>query len=157
MNKILTSIAVMACAFGGFGCQQPESIQLTDAQRSATNAWTVRSYLEQQSANAVVTEGTIYPHHFLTGTAKLNDLGQRSVRQIASHGVPDAGRINIRRGSETPQLYRDRIETIKQVLAQTGFQTEVTVDDLTGGAGMASEHVLIVLDKQDPVWHTHAK
>ena len=52
--------------------------------------------------NAIITQHTLYPYHFVTDGEELNELGQRDLMVLARHFKEHPGVLNIRQGDGTP-------------------------------------------------------
>jgi len=101
--------------------------------------------------NAIITQHTIYPYHFVTDGEELNELGQRDLAVLAGHFAENAGTLNVRRGQTPAALYEARVARVTESLKQAGVDTaRLSVsDEMPGGTGMSSERVVTIL-KQAP-------
>ena len=97
--------------------------------------------------NAIVTQHTLYPYHFVAGTAQLNDLGQRDLSVLTDHFLKAGGDLNVHRGGATQTLYDARVKTVLESLAAAGVASGAVAvkDGLPGGEGMTSERVIVIL------------
>jgi hypothetical protein len=97
--------------------------------------------------NALITQHTLYPYHFVTDGEALNDLGRRDLGVLAGHYAEHPGVLNIRRDQTPEELYNARVVHVLAALKEAGVQTErVSVsDDMPGGSGMPSEQVVTIL------------
>ncbi len=124
---LLTSAVVLA------GCQSPrqQTGEWTNNDRAATNAWLMRTYFDDQVTNGIVTQHTIYPHHFVDGTAKLTERGRRDLAVLAGYFAENEGGVLIMPHGRTPQeLYEQRVEAVRVALAGGGVEPSlVTIDD----------------------------
>lgn len=93
--------------------------------------------------NAIVTQHTLYPYHFIQNSDQLNDLGQRDLAVLAKHFRKYPGPLSIRRGDTSAELYDARVAQAMEKLRQAGVRTDLVQvsDGMPGGTGMASEHV----------------
>jgi hypothetical protein len=100
--------------------------------------------------NAIITQHTLYPYHFVTDGEKLNDLGQGDFAVLAKHFKEHPGLLNIRRGEASDALYEARVASVMAGLKETGVETSrVSVSDaMPGGTGMPSERVVTILQKE---------
>jgi hypothetical protein len=100
--------------------------------------------------NAIITQHTLYPYHFVPDGEKLNDLGQRDFAVLAKHFMEHPGVLNIRRGETNTQLYEARVAHVMSRLKETGVETSrVSVSDgMPGGPGMPSERVVTILQQE---------
>lgn len=153
--RILIAIAIGGLIAAATGCQNKESyVPVSTEQRSASNAWTVNDLFEQQTHGAIVRQHTVYPYHFISQSADLNDLGQRDLEVLAKHFKENPGNLNVRRGRTSDDLYDARVATVLAALAEAGVDNESmrVADNMAGGDGMDSREVLLILyapDDQD--------
>jgi len=100
--------------------------------------------------NAIITQHTLYPYHFVTDGEKLNDLGQRDFAVLARHFTEHPGILNIRRAETGAELYDARVAHVLGTLKEAGVETNrVSVSDgMPGGSGMPSERVVTILQKE---------
>jgi hypothetical protein len=97
--------------------------------------------------NAIVSQHTLYPYHFVAGSAELNELGARDLNVLVAHFLTAGGDLNVHRGETPEPLYESRVKTVLERLAAAGVvSSSVAVKDgLPGGEGLASERVLVIL------------
>lgn len=97
--------------------------------------------------NAIITQHTLYPYHFVMDGEKLNDLGQRDFGVLAKHFTEHPGLLNVRRGEAGDALYEARVASVMAGLKEAGVETSrVSVSDaMPGGTGMPSERVVTIL------------
>ncbi len=100
--------------------------------------------------NAIITQHTLYPYHFVTGGEQLNDLGQRDFAVLAKYFTEHPGVLNIGRGDTSAELYNARLAYVAGRLKEAGVEkNRVTVtDDMPGGPGMPSGRVVTILEKE---------
>jgi hypothetical protein len=103
-----------------------------------------------QVENAIITQHTLYPYHFVTDGAKLNDLGQRDLGVLAQHYKEHPGLLNIRRGEASDALYEARVASVMAGLKEAGVEMSrmSASDTMPGGTGMPSERVVTILQKE---------
>jgi hypothetical protein len=133
------------------GCQQDNPALTPD--RSPAHAWMINSYLDDSTSQAVITQHTLLPYHFVDDSARLNELGQHDLEVLAQHFQDSPGTLNVRQGDASQELYLARVATVRDALAQAGVPTArmVLTDGLPGGEGVTCERVLEILaqEKQD--------
>lgn len=97
--------------------------------------------------NAIITQHTLYPYHFVPNGEELNELGQRDLQVLAHHFRDRAGGLSVRRGETAAELYEARITHVIGVLKDSGVDTSrIQVSDaMPGGSGMPSERVVTIL------------
>ncbi len=161
MKKLKTTWAWAATGalFVAMGCETPESNLMIDGpEASSMNKWMVESYLRRQEENALTRQHTIYPYHFIEGSAQFNDLGHRDIAVLAGHIKKYPGMmINVRHRGQTGQLMEARVDAIKAAMTEAGLTVDLVSDGTPGGEGMASQYVLSVWSEEDPVWQTFNK
>ncbi|MEX0655100.1 MAG: hypothetical protein WD534_03965 [Phycisphaeraceae bacterium] len=135
------------------GCHQQPHVQPLGSDRyGAANETMMRMTFDQQVQNAIVTERTVYPHHFAADSPRLNALGQRQVAVLAAafRDRPAEGlsRMNLSRGEAPDALYRARVQQVHAALAQHGVEPgriEI-VDEVPGGSGIEAERAADALE-----------
>jgi len=127
------------------GCQEGMEENPND---HLINSQLIKSYNDIAMQNAILSQHTLFPYHFVTNGAELNDLGQRDLAALTSHFIKHAGHLNIRRHNTTADLYEARINLVHARLQEAGIDMErVSIsDDMPGGSGITSERVLIILE-----------
>ena len=100
--------------------------------------------------NAIVSQHTLYPYHFVAGTGELNDLGARDLNVLTDHFLKAGGDLNVRRGGASQAVYDARVKTVLEKLAAAGVQSGAVAvkDGLPGGEGLASESVIVILKEK---------
>ena len=130
------------------GCQ--ESVE-ESPDKHLINSQLINSYHDIAMQNAIVSEHTLYPYHFVKNGAELNEIGQRDLAVLTKHFMQYPGKLNIRRHNSPAELYEARVKLVREGLQQAGIDMErISIsDDMPGGAGMASERILIILEEAD--------
>ncbi len=120
------------------GCQSDNN-----ADDGEQNSMMIKFAQDQNVRNGIVSQRTVYPYHFEPGTAAFTDLGDRAVEMLAGayRGVPVE--INVIRGDASPDLYRLRVQAVRQKLLDAGLNASALTlsDGLPGGPGIPSEYV----------------
>ncbi len=100
--------------------------------------------------NAIITQHTLYPYHFVTDGEKLNDLGLKDFAVLAKHFTEHPGILNIRRAETSTELYEARVAYVMNKLKEAGVETNrVSVSDgMPGGPGMPAERVVTILQRE---------
>jgi hypothetical protein len=144
-----TSGVVAICLVCGLmtGCEE-------DARTAADKHFDkemVRTLNNVGVENAIITQHTLYPYHFVPDGEKLNGLGQRDFAVLARHFGEHPGQLNVRRGEGTsPELYKARVAYVTDRLNEAGIEpgrVKVT-DGMPGGPGTTSERVVTILQKE---------
>jgi hypothetical protein len=102
-----------------------------------------------QVENAIITQHTLYPYHFVTDGAALNDLGQRDLMVLARHYKEQPGVLNVRQGETRAELYNARVAQVQSRLKEAGVDvSRITISDgMPGGPGMRSEAIVTTTPK----------
>lgn len=147
MKLSMITMMVLFC-ISMIGCQ--ESVE-ESPDKHLINSQLINSYNDIAMHNAIVSEHTLYPYHFVKNGAELNELGQWDLAVLTKHFMQYAGKLNIRRQNTPAELYEARVKLVREGLQQAGIDMErISIsDDMPGGAGMASERILIILEKAD--------
>lgn len=142
---LLTAAATVAMMAA---CEAP---QTQAPERSAANAWVMRQYSTIARDNAIIAQHTLYPYHFVQHSADLNELGLHDVGVLAGHFKTAQGVLNVRRGQEADDLYRQRIEAVADAMEDAGLERQRIhmSDGLPGGDGIASRDILRILAQQE--------
>lgn len=129
------------------GCQ--ENME-ESPNNNLINSQLVRSYNDIAMQNAIVSQHTLFPYHFVANGAELNELGQRDIAALTSHFIKYPGRLNIRRHNTTADIYEARINMVHGRLQEAGIDMErISIsDEMPGGSGVTSERVLIILEQE---------
>ncbi len=139
---------VAICLVGGLlsGCEEDAR---TAADRRLDQEL-VRTLNNIGVENAIITQHTLYPYHFVVDGEKLNDLGQRDFAVLARHFTEHPGLLNIRQGEGiSADLYKARVAFVTSRLKDAGIDpARVSISDgIPGGPGVPSEQVVTILRK----------
>jgi hypothetical protein len=128
------------------GCEEQ---QAADRAESKLDTELVNTVNNLQIENALVTQHTLYPYHFVTDGAALNDLGQRDLAVLARHYKEHPGVLNVRQGPAGAELYSQRVAQVQSRLKEAGVDVDqMTIfDGLPGGRGMPSEEIVTTKPK----------
>ena len=113
------------------------------------NSQLVRSYNDIAMQNAIVSQHTLFPYHFVTNGAELNELGQRDLAVLTSHFIKYPGKLNIRRHNTNADIYEARVNLVHARLQEAGIDMErIRIsDNMPGGSGITSERILTILEQ----------
>jgi hypothetical protein len=140
--------AVILClALGVAACRSTSYDQAGPV--GVRNMWASEHIREASLRQAILTQSTLHPYHFVVGAAELNELGWRDMEVLAAHFVAHGGTLSVRRGGVDEELYGARLKRVETALAAVGVEpgrVRVT-DTLPGGNGITSERMLEVLEK----------
>jgi len=146
LNNSMTTMTVLFCILT-IGCE--ESVE-QGPDKHLVNNWLINSYSDTAIENAIISQHTVFPYHFVKNAAQLNELGKRDVAVLAGHFMKYAGDLNIRRHDTPADLYEARVNAVVERLQEAGVDIERMniADGMPGGSGMASEKVLIILEDE---------
>ena len=115
------------------------------------NSQLIKTYNDIALENAIISQHTLYPYHFVQNGAELNELGKRDLMVLVNHFVKNAGHLNIRKIDISADLYEARVESVQEILQKAGLDMDrINIsDDMPGGAGLASESILVILARED--------
>ena len=133
-------------AFLPAGCEEEQAAR---ENRKNLDVELVNTVNNIQVENAIVTQHTLYPYHFVTDGPGLNDLGQRDLMVLARHYKEQPGALNVRRGETRAALYDARVAQVQKQLKEAGVNLDrMTISDgMPGGPGMPSETILTTTPK----------
>lgn len=140
------TVALLSVALGAVACRSNYDHQGPIGVR---NMWAADAIHKASLRQAILSQSTLYPYHFVHGGDDLNDLGWRDLEILAAHFVAHGGSLGVRRGDASVALYDARLEAVETALAATGVEPgRVRLSDRgPGGAGISSERMLEVLER----------
>ncbi|MHC4457655.1 MAG: hypothetical protein ACYS0I_11310 [Planctomycetota bacterium] len=146
--KVCTIIMMCFLAFLLVGCSETTEKKL---DMHLINSELINSYNDIALENAIITQHTLFPYHFVNNAAELNELGQRDMGVLTKNFLKNPGKLNIRRNDCSMELYRARVKFVLDVLKDAGIDAEqIRISDgMPGGAGMPSQQVLLILEDAD--------
>lgn len=129
------------------GCTEPQAVRQDGRNLDVELVKTLNNVAVE---NAIVTQHTIYPYHFVADAGELNELGQRDLTVLANHFKDHPGILNVHRGDAPEDLYNARVADVVSRLKATGVEmNRMSVSDgMPGGSGMTSERVITILQAQ---------
>lgn len=145
--KIYGAISIVVICFLLVGCNE---MQQNTQDTHAVNSELINSYYDMAMENAVVTQHTLYPYHFVKDGAELNELGAKDISVLAKYFLSHPGNLNIRRGECSDSIYQGRVNFVLNELKQAGVKTNqmVVADDMPAGSGMPTEKLVKILAKE---------
>jgi len=156
MPQVLVGLAAAGLLAGCAGQFNGDSRTPSDPQLNALDASSVRAIQDTAINNAIVNQHTLFPYHFVTGGATLNDLGKRDLGVLLAHcqslapTPPNAFAVSVRRGNADNGLYDARVAAVKSALKDGGLEDgrlQIT-DGLPGGPGITSDRAVQILAKE---------
>ena len=97
---------------------------------------------------AIISQHTLYPYHFVTGSAQLNGLGLRDLAVLVRHFGHSAGEVNLARGDVPDPLYQSRTQVVATELRTAGIAANrVSIVDggRPGGEGISGARLTKIL------------
>lgn len=148
--KLITILTMSCMCILIAGCA--EEVQ-KGPDKALINAELMNSFNDIAMQNAIISQHTLYPYHFVNNSAKLNELGQRDLDVLTKHFMENPGQLNIRRHDISSDLYDARVNLVLDQLKEAGIATEnISVSDgMPGGPGMPTERILIILEDSGKV------
>lgn len=127
------------------GCS--ENMQKSE-DTHALNSELIESYSDISIKNAIISQHTLFPYHFVNNSVQLNELGDNDLTILIEHFIKNPGRLNIRQGKVSNEIYQARTNLVLEKMRDAGIdKKKVNIsDDMSGGSGMSSENVLVVLE-----------
>jgi len=122
-----------------------------DMQKSqdthSLNSRLIESYGNTSIDNAIVSQRTLFPYHFVNDSAELNELGRNDLDVLIKHFKENPDGLNIRQGEVSNRIYQARVDLVLKKMQEAGVdRSKITVSDgMPGGSGMSSEEVLVIL------------
>lgn len=144
MKNCTTIVMCVICvAMAGCGGNAKEPT----LDRSRINIGLINSYNDLAMQNAIITQHTLYPYHFVKNGTELNELGQRDLSVLAGHFRENPGQLNVRNDGLPVDIYTARVNLILDGLKKQGVdEKRISISDgMPGGSGMTSERVLKIL------------
>lgn len=142
MKLNMNTIIVLFCVLT-LGCQ--ETVE------ESPDFHLINIYNDIALENAIISQHTLYPYHFVKNGAELDELGKRDLAVLIRHFVKQAGHLNIRKYNIPAELYEARVESVHKRLQEAGINMDrISIsDDMPGGSGITSESILIILAEED--------
>ena len=146
--KLNTNIIIAVFSILLTGCSETV-VEPTD--KPLINSQAIKTYNDIALENAIISQHTLYPYHFVQNGADLNELGKRDLMVLVNHFVKNFGHLNIRKSDTSTELYEARVESVYEILQKAGLEMDkINIsDDMPGGAGLASESILVILLRED--------
>jgi len=130
------------------GCQ--ETLK-ESSDKPVINRQLVSTYNDIALENAIISQHTLYPYHFIDNSAELNELGKRDLDVLIRHFTKEAGHLNIRKQNISSELYEARMESVQKRIEEANISMDgiSIVDYMPGGSGIASESILVILSQEE--------
>jgi len=156
---LASAVAAVALHSAG-GCRSAEDREAEAAAELSReeaarelDAGLVRAIRDPAVDNAIITQHTLYPYHFVTGGSTLNELGQHDVAVLAEHyrtlGNGATASLSLRRGGASDALYDARVKAVTGELARAGIKGDgVEINNaVAGGDGIRGQRLTTVMQR----------
>lgn len=140
------AIVVAACALVAMGCNKPNDRLNAPPHGQSQESTDMQGTFVYMNDNALLANMTVCDMHFMPHRALLSGQGVERLSRLASLMEAYGGTIRFDTRCEDEALNKQRLEVIREFLAETGIDTtsEVVREDISGGEGMyASEAIMI--------------
>ena len=146
--KLKTYLAISLFCILAAGCDQNME---KNPDKPAINAQLIKTYNDMALENAIISQHTLYPYHFIQNGADLNELGKRDLNVLIKHFITKPGNLNIRKANTPEDLYASRVEQVYQILQKADLNMNMINigDEMPGGSGIASESIIVILENED--------
>ena len=145
--KLYVSITMGFCCILFAGCSEMKQNQ----NRHLINSGLINTYKDASVHNAIISQHTLYPYHFVNNAAELNELGLHDIDVLSAHFAENPGQLNIRHGNVSTNLYVDRINFVLDKLKEAGINTKQVniTDGMPGGSGITSDAIIVILEDEN--------
>jgi hypothetical protein len=152
LSRTLPRLALaLAPALVAAGCEtapppSKDRATIGDAAQRAADQEFVREPFADQARRGVVRQRALFEAHFVPDSDRLSPLGRRDVAILADALRTGGGRVALRRGSITEQLYAARVAQVRQAFVSFGIDaSRISIDDgMPGGSGSTTEDALLI-------------
>ncbi len=144
--RSLLAVAAALGVLAGCGSQKQKV-----AEDRTLDIYLVRAVQDTAMKNAIIAQRTLFPYHFVPGSADLNDLGKVDLSILAGHLRDHPGRLNVRRGGAEKDLHDARVRRVQDLLEGAGVKAggvEI-VDGLPGGDGISSDRANRIQERDE--------
>lgn len=143
MNKMIVLICVLI-----MGCQ--ETVK-ENPDKPVINRQVMGTYNDIALENAIISQHTLYPYHFVNNGVELNELGKRDLAVLIRHFTKETGHLNIRKKNISTELYEARVESVQKRFEEANINMDrISISDyMPGGSGIASESILVILSQEE--------
>jgi len=144
LRKSVLAISLM-CILVLAGCQEEQAGPTVD--ESQVNRKIVDTYSDLMIQNAIISQHTLYPYHFVNNSAMLNGLGERDLAVLIQHFQENPGQISVQQGKTDALLYQSRAQTVYEKLLAGGVPDNKIkiLSEMPGGDGIQSNAVIEIL------------
>ena len=143
-KKTVLMMGLLCCVIL-IGCQ--EELASPTVNTSQVNRKIVDTYSDLAIQNAIISQHTLYPYHFVNNSPMLNGIGERDLSVLIQHFQDNPGQLILQQGGTESLLYQSRAQTVYEKLLAGGIPDEKIriTDGMPGGNGIASNLVIEIL------------
>ena len=161
--RMCTIVILAVLCISMLGCNESAKKSEPELDKRLINTELINSYNDLAMQNAIISQHTLYPYHFVNNSAELNELGQRDFAVLAEHFKKNPGQLNVRHDGVPSDTYEARAKVVFEGLKEAGIDVKrITMSDgMPGGSGVTSERLLTILaaadgagDKKTTTTHT---
>jgi hypothetical protein len=126
----------------------PSKLRIDDEVQAKADQEFVRQPFDDQVAQGVIRQRTIFEHEFEANAARLTTLGKRDVKILAGALREDGGTITVRQGAAPADLYAARRETVRKALVAEGIAADrFNIGAAPGAASVATTEALRIRER----------
>ncbi|OHB60474.1 MAG: hypothetical protein A2Y12_15355 [Planctomycetes bacterium GWF2_42_9] len=146
VTRTADSILIILLCFVLSGCN--EEAKRRSSIESQVNVKQVELLNDIAMENAIITQRTLYPYHFIEGSEQLNELGRRDLSVLIGHFKKYPGQLNLRDDGTSAAIYETRVAYITKEIENAGVDmSKVSIaNDMPGGSAMPSDDVVQIQD-----------
>jgi hypothetical protein len=148
MHRLLVLTAAVSLLAAG--CNMPGARLNAPPHGRACETSDLQGTYTYMGDNALLADMTVNDSHFLPHRAALNDLGIQRLSRLASLMEAYAGTIRFDTQLTEKDLIAQRVEVVRDFLAEAGIDTthEVVVREMAGGQGMPATEAILIKVKE---------
>ncbi|MEI6475628.1 MAG: hypothetical protein WCO75_09565 [Planctomycetota bacterium] len=150
-QNLTPALALSATLLTVIGCSTPPKVEpdrrvIKDDVQYAADQQFVKEPFDEQARLGTVSQRTLFEADFQMDSATLSPLGRKDVTILTQAVREDGGKISVRQGSASAELYAARIAEVRSRLVAAGIELDriVLVDQIAGGAGQATAEALVI-------------
>jgi hypothetical protein len=144
---VLTA-ALLAAACTPAPRTDPSKLRIDDELQAKTDQEFVRQPFDDQVAQGVIRQRTIFEHEFEPNSARLTSLGKRDVKILAGALREDGGTITVRQGAAPAELYAARRETVRKALVTEGIAADrFKIGEVQGAPSVSTSEAMRIRER----------
>lgn len=153
------ALLALSAALNGGCSPKPKTesgkLKVSDEMQLEADKEFVREPFQDQVAQGVIRQRTIFDWQFEQGSAALTPLGKRDVRILAAAMRDNGGTVSVRQGAAPADLYTARRDTVRKALMAEGIASDrIRLEDVgPGGTGVGTVEALQIRERiqQNPM------